>query len=128
MSLPALATIRPHVALATILVGVSACASGPSQAPGTAGLAPATPAAMQSAASAPVLLSCPAGQQALIAVQHALTQAGMQMDGLDLLGADDTRAQTGSRRGRLPASSCWRGVGRRGRQMGPGASCAAVRA
>ena len=48
MSLPAFATIRPHVALVTILAGVSACASGPSQAPGTAGLTPVTPAGVQS--------------------------------------------------------------------------------
>ena len=66
MSLPTLATIRPHVALVTILAGASACASGPSQAPGTAGLTSGTPASVQSAASAPVLLSCPAGQQALM--------------------------------------------------------------
>ena len=65
--LPALATIRSHVALVTILAGASACApSGPSQTPGTAGLTTAAPAGVQAAASAPVLLSCPAGQQALM--------------------------------------------------------------
>ena len=65
MSLPAFATIRPHVALVTILAGASACASGPSQAPGTAALTSVPTAGVQ-AASAPVLLSCPAGQQALM--------------------------------------------------------------
>jgi hypothetical protein len=65
MSLPTLATIRPHVALVTILAGASACASGPSQTPGTAALT-SMPTAGAQAASAPVLLSCPAGQQALM--------------------------------------------------------------
>jgi len=66
MSLPALATIRPQAALITILAGVSACASGPSQVSGTAGVTPVAPAVVQAAASAPVLLSCPPGQQALM--------------------------------------------------------------
>lgn len=66
MSLPSLATIRPRLAMVTMLAGVTACASGPSQAPDTAGLTSAIPAGGPSAASAPVLLSCPAGQQALM--------------------------------------------------------------
>lgn len=65
MSLPTLATIRPRIALMTILAGASACAPGPAQVSGTAGVTPVAPASMQSA-SAPVLLSCPAGQQALM--------------------------------------------------------------
>jgi len=50
----------------TILAGTTACAPGPTQVAGTAGVAPIAPASMQSTASAPVLLSCPAGQQALM--------------------------------------------------------------
>jgi hypothetical protein len=67
LSLSTLATVRPQAALITILAGVSACASGPSpQAPTTLGVAQATPTALQASSTAPVLLSCPAGQQALM--------------------------------------------------------------
>ena len=65
-SLPTFAIFRSRLALVTVLAGASACASGPSQAPGTASLTPTTAAGVQASASAPVLLSCPAGQQALM--------------------------------------------------------------